>query len=221
MLSLKCLFSVLSEITNRFWSLPDCCLRQFLCICFLQPFVCDPMLPWCPLTSQKHFTSSYRKSGKCKNWFDEMKGERRHSKFSLTFKNVFPRAAVRNCISAGPKLLQTRKSDLEIGKRWDPCVACWQRANFQPHYMVTPRCIRDQNPTQRYFPITVWLKVKMTCMTHTYPLKEIIEHYPIAVLTAQYNPPWRMLEVKSWPQSSHSDFLLLSPFVGFHHRTGG
>lgn len=146
-----CLFSVLSEITNRFWSLPDCCLRQFLCICFLQPDVCDPILPWCPLTSQKHFTSSYKKSSKCKNWFDEVKGKRRHSKFLLTFKNVFPRATVWKLhMSAGPKLLQTSKS--EISKRWDPCVACWTRANFQPHYMVTPRYITEQNPTQNVLP---------------------------------------------------------------------
>lgn len=55
-------------------------------------------------------------------------------------------------------------------------------------------------------PLLCGYKVKITCMTHTYPLKEIIEHYPKAVLTALCNPPLRMLEVKSWPQSSHSDF---------------
>lgn len=96
------------------------------------------------LTCQKQFKSSYEESNTCKNWFDWEKGERRQSKFSLAFKNVFHRAAVWKLhISAEPKPLQTSKSDLEISNRWVTCMACWQRANFYPHYMVTPRYIRE------------------------------------------------------------------------------
>lgn len=61
-----CLFSVLLEIPNKFHSLPDYCLRQLLCVCFLQPDACDPALSWCPVTCQKQFKSPYEESSNAK-----------------------------------------------------------------------------------------------------------------------------------------------------------
>lgn len=155
-LSLMGLFSVLSEIPDRFGSLTDCCFRQFLCICFLQPGMCDPKLSWCPINSQKQYKSCYEESNLCKNCFDREKGEKRQSKFSLALKNVFPRATIwKSCISAEPKPLQTSKSNLEIST--DESLACC--ADRGPTSSLTTWFQQDTQESRiqpkMYFPLTV------------------------------------------------------------------